>query len=101
MEKIRRDDLRHALKALMRPPAEYAARELRKAMRGPGTDEEVLIEIICTRTNDQLNEIKESYSEVLYYIVRYRYVINKLNRFMDVILKVISNRKLEVISSVS
>jgi len=64
MEKIRRDDLRHALKALMRPPAEYAARELRKAMRGPGTDEEVLIEIICTRTNDQLNEIKESYSEV-------------------------------------
>ena len=30
MDKIRRDDLRHGLKALMRPPAEYAARELRK-----------------------------------------------------------------------
>ena len=64
MDKIRRDDLRHSLKALMRPPAEYAARELRKAMRGPGTDEETLIEILCTRTNAGIEAIKETYSEV-------------------------------------
>jgi len=48
----------------MRPPAEYAARELRKAMKGIGTDEEALIEIICTKSNEQLEEIKETYSDV-------------------------------------
>jgi len=64
MDKIRRDDLRRSLKALMRPPAEYAARELRKAMKGIGTDEEALIEIICTKSNEQLEKIKETYSEV-------------------------------------
>merc|ERR1712227_253427 len=63
MDKIRRDDLRHGLKALMRPPAEYAARVLRKAMRGPGTDEETLIELLCTRTNAGIEAIKEAYSE--------------------------------------
>ena len=64
MDKIRRNDLRHGLKALMRPPAEYAARELRKAMRGPGTNEETLIEILCTRTNAGIEAIKETYSEI-------------------------------------
>ena len=63
MDKIRRDDLRHGLKGLMRPPAEYAARELRKAMRGPGTDEETLIELLCTRTNAGIEAIKESYAD--------------------------------------
>merc|ERR1711892_27741 len=63
MDKIRCDDLRHGLKGLMRPPAEYAARELRKAMRGPGTDEETLIELLCTRTNAGIEAIKESYAD--------------------------------------
>jgi len=50
MDKISRDDLRRTLKALMRSPAEYGAREARKAMKGIGTDEETLIEIICTKS---------------------------------------------------
>lgn len=48
----------------MRTPAEYGARELRKAMKGPGTDEETLIEIICTKCNEEIEEIKEKYNEL-------------------------------------
>ena len=64
IEKVRRDDLRHGLKALMRRPSEYAAHELRKAMKGPGTDEEVLIEILCTKTNASIEAIKSDYEKV-------------------------------------
>ncbi|GFN89710.1 Annexin [Plakobranchus ocellatus] len=42
-------------------PAEFDAKQLNKAIKGLGTDEQVLVEIICSRTNDQLNKIKETY----------------------------------------
>jgi len=64
LDKIRRKDLRRLLKGLARSPAEYAARQLRKAMKGVGTDESTLIEIICTKTNGQLEVIKETYTEI-------------------------------------
>lgn len=64
LDKIRRKDLRRLLKGLARSPAEYAARQLRKAMKGVGTDESTLIEIICTKTNGQLETIKETYTEI-------------------------------------
>ncbi|CAI2729887.1 unnamed protein product [Schistosoma spindalis] len=50
--------------ALCRSPSEFDATELRKAMRGAGTNEEVLIEILCTRTNEQIREICEAYSRI-------------------------------------
>ena len=33
-------------------------------MKGIGTDEETLLEIICTKTNEQLETIKEKYNEI-------------------------------------
>lgn len=46
---------------LMLPPEDYLCKQLNKAMDGAGTDENALIEIICTKTNDEIKEIVEAY----------------------------------------
>jgi len=46
-----------SLVALLTPQVEYDANLLRKAMKGLGTDENVLIEVLCTRTSDELKDI--------------------------------------------
>ncbi|XP_052806894.1 annexin A6-like [Mya arenaria] len=51
------------IKALLMAPAEYDAYQLRKAMKGLGTDEDVLIEVLCTRSNAQLKEVIRVYKE--------------------------------------
>lgn len=45
-------------------PEEYDAMELSKAMKGLGTNEKVLIEIIGTRDNKALEKIKQKYYEL-------------------------------------
>ncbi|XP_062599097.1 annexin A6-like [Saccostrea cucullata] len=50
-----------ACKGLMMGPAEFDAYQLRKAIKGLGTDEDVLIEILCTRSNAQIKEIIKTY----------------------------------------
>ncbi|XP_060682232.1 annexin A3a isoform X2 [Hemiscyllium ocellatum] len=54
-------DFKHVITALVLPPALFDAQELERAMRGPGTNESVLIEILATRSNQQIKEIKEAY----------------------------------------
>ncbi len=46
---------------VMMPIPDFAAYSVRKAVRGLGTDEETLIEVICTATNVELLAMKEAY----------------------------------------
>jgi len=52
-----------AVLALMTPPNKFLAQELRGAMQGSGTDESVLIEILC-RSNADIRAIKQEYETV-------------------------------------
>ena len=42
---------------------EQDAADLRKAMKGIGTDEDAIIKIVANRTNAQRQQIKESYNK--------------------------------------
>lgn len=55
--------LRDICLALLKTPADSDADSLRSAIKGPGTDEDVLIEICVTRNNQQINAIKTAYKE--------------------------------------
>uniref|UniRef100_W5JYG0 Annexin n=1 Tax=Astyanax mexicanus TaxID=7994 RepID=W5JYG0_ASTMX len=75
-EKKEKKDLVTALKAalsgslenvilgLMKTTTEFDASELRASMKGLGTDEESLIEMVCSRSNEELVEIKRVYKEM-------------------------------------
>ncbi|XP_046448112.1 annexin B9-like [Daphnia pulex] len=47
--------------ALCLSTADFLAREMREAMAGLGTTENTLIEILCSRTNQEMREINKSY----------------------------------------
>jgi len=47
--------------ALMMPPVQYLCKELRNAMQGMGTDESTLVEILCTKSNEEMQEIARTY----------------------------------------
>ncbi|XP_071375164.1 annexin A2-A-like [Centroberyx affinis] len=49
---------------LMKSTAQYDASEIRGSIKGLGTDEETLIEIVCSRSNAELVEIKRVYKEL-------------------------------------
>ncbi|XP_061102215.1 annexin A5-like [Conger conger] len=48
---------------LMTPPIAYDVTELRNAIKGAGTDEKVLVEIMASRTAQQVKEIIRAYKE--------------------------------------
>lgn len=54
--------------ALMMPPDDYLCNELNKAMVGMGTDENVLIEILCTKSNEEVKRLVEKYEECKYFL---------------------------------
>ena len=57
-------DLGACIQAMFKTPIDYDCEELYKAMKGGGTDEETLIEIIGSRKNSHLEQIKKRYKEL-------------------------------------
>jgi annexin A7/11 len=49
---------------LMEPPMHFLANEMRKAMKGAGTRENVLIEILVTLNNAEIHELKHAYQHL-------------------------------------
>ena len=58
-----RGKLEDAVVNLFKDPIEYDVDQLKNAMKGAGTDEDSLIEIICSRPNSYMKKIKEKYKE--------------------------------------
>lgn len=47
--------------ALMTPLSEYLAAEIYHAIEGVGTNEETIVEILCTASNAEIYTIKDAY----------------------------------------
>uniref|UniRef100_A0A4W5KNN5 Annexin n=1 Tax=Hucho hucho TaxID=62062 RepID=A0A4W5KNN5_9TELE len=54
-------DLEDVVLALLKTPAQYDAQQLKLAMKGLDTDEDTLVEILASRTNKEIREIKKVY----------------------------------------
>jgi len=57
-------DFEEAILTLMALNPVSDARKLRRAMVGPGTDDRILIEILCTKSNEKLEAIRTAYTEM-------------------------------------
>ncbi|XP_017287598.1 annexin A11a isoform X2 [Kryptolebias marmoratus] len=56
-------DFRKLVMATLKSPAQFDASELHTAMKGAGTDEACLIEILSSRSNAEIKEINRVYKE--------------------------------------
>ncbi len=57
-------DLGKTIKAMYLTPIDYDCKELKRAMKGAGTDEDTLIELIGSRSSSHLKQVKLRYKEL-------------------------------------
>ncbi|KAH0628262.1 hypothetical protein JD844_009171 [Phrynosoma platyrhinos] len=64
LKKALRGQLEDVILALLKTPAQFDAEELRYSMKGLGTDEDTLIEILASRNNREMRDASRAYQEV-------------------------------------
>lgn len=57
-------DFERVIVALLKPQYEFLSKELHDAMNGAGTDEKAIIEIICSKTNQEIGILVETYENI-------------------------------------
>ncbi|KAG6932009.1 annexin A3 [Chelydra serpentina] len=57
-------NLERVMVALVTPPAVFDAKQLKKSMKGSGTNEKALIEILASRSSKQMKEVSQAYYTV-------------------------------------
>ncbi|XP_034628026.1 annexin A3 [Trachemys scripta elegans] len=57
-------NLERIMVALVTPPAVFDAKQLKKSMKGSGTNEKALIEILASRSSKQMKEVSQAYYTV-------------------------------------
>lgn len=67
---------------LMMKPEQFICKQLNKAMVGVGTDEDTLIEILCSRTGEEMRIICRTYDESKYYREVMNFECNKFIAFL-------------------
>ncbi|XP_067424750.1 annexin A1 [Emydura macquarii macquarii] len=65
LKKALKSQLENVVLALLKTPAQFDAEELRASMKGLGTDEDTLIEILASRSNREIREINRVYRDEL------------------------------------
>ncbi|NWR94382.1 ANX12 protein, partial [Furnarius figulus] len=65
LKKVLKSHLGDVAVALLKTPAQFDAEELRASMKGLGTDENTLTEILVSRNNNEIKEANRYYNEVL------------------------------------
>ncbi|XP_077004555.1 annexin A1 [Tamandua tetradactyla] len=65
LKKALKGHLEEVVLALLKTPAQFDADELYAAMKGLGTDEDTLIEILASRTNREIRDINRVYRDEL------------------------------------
>ncbi|XP_013854938.1 annexin A2 [Austrofundulus limnaeus] len=63
LKKVLSGDLQDLLLQLLMLPEHLEAQRLQQAMVGLGTDEETLLEVLCTRSGKRLQEISDAYKQ--------------------------------------
>jgi cell division protein FtsL len=61
VKKKLKGDFKHLIVAILTPLPTFYAKELHRAFKGLGTNEDAVLEILCTVNNDQLRFIKKHY----------------------------------------
>lgn len=59
----------------MLPTDEYCAKQLYKAMKGIGTSDDVLVEILCSRPYDEIVQIAAAYEKRnIYFLIEFHWI---------------------------